>query len=88
MESIDDIQIANNIAKCANGKIPQCYGYEWSWQDGGGGIHEREVRQKLRDFRSGKLEGFKGLLKNVNVRREEPISLFGFNCGCNSRVVD
>jgi len=88
MESIDDIQIANNIAKCANGKISQCYGYEWSWQDGGGGIHEREVRQKLRDFRSGKLEGFKGLLKNVNVRREEPISLFGFNCGCNSRVVD
>ena len=37
---IDEIAIANNIAKCANGDqggAAESYGFDWSWQDGGGG---------------------------------------------------
>jgi len=91
---IDDIEIANNIAKCAcaNGKNSDsaAYGFEWSWQDGNGAINEKDVRRKLNDFRSGKMDAFKGLLRNVSTRERpsEPITIFGINCGCNSVVVE
>eukprot|EP00979_Chaetoceros_neogracilis_P008673 scaffold1922_cov291-Chaetoceros_neogracile.AAC.16 len=77
---IDDIEIANNIAKTANGKNDdgEAYGFEWSWQDGNGAINEKDVRKKLNDFRSGKMDAFKGLLRNVSTRERptEPITIF------------
>lgn len=85
---IDDIKIANDIAKCANGEKTKAYGFRWEWQDGCGPLKEEDVRQKLNDFRSGKMESFRGLLKNVRNRERpnEPISIFGINCGCNSII--
>ena len=85
---IDDIEIANNIANCANGSRNEAYGYEWRWQDGG--IDEQDVREKLKQFRNGKIDAFRGLLKNVGSRDRplEPIRIFGINCGCNSIIVD
>ena len=95
---IDDIEIANNIAMSANGNgngnenSIESYGYEWSWQDDREAIsmNETDVRKKLNDFRSGKMDAFKGLLRNVSSRERpsEPITIFGINCGCNSVVVD
>jgi len=89
---IDDIEIANNIAKSANGNSIEAYGYEWSWQDDRESLsmNEKDVRKKLNDFRSGKMDAFKGLLRNVSSRERpsEPITIFGINCGCNSVVVD
>lgn len=29
---IDDIQIANNLAQCANGMVKRSYGYSWQWK--------------------------------------------------------
>jgi hypothetical protein len=85
---IDDIKIANDIAKCAIGEKTKAYGFRWEWQDGCGPLKEEDVRQKLNDFRSGKMESFRGLLKNVRNRERpnEPISIFGINCGCNSII--
>jgi hypothetical protein len=85
---IDDIKIANDIAKCANGEKTKAYGFRWEWQDGCGPLKEEDVRQKLNDFRSGKMDSFRGLLKNVRNRERpnEPISIFGINCGCNSVI--
>ena len=90
---IDEIAIANNIAKCANGETgAESYGFEWGWEDGGGsgsGINENDVRKRLNDFRSGRIDSFKGLLKNVRKERtSEPITIFGINCGCNSVIVE
>ena len=55
---IDDVQIANNIAMCANEEPNiESYGYKWTWEDGE--IQEQEVRIKLNDFRKRKLESFR-----------------------------
>ena len=88
---IDDIEIANNVALCANGQTEEIYGFRWTWQDTIAlRDNERDVRKKLNDFRNGKMDAFKGLLKNVGNRERplEPITIFGINCGCNSVVVD
>lgn len=85
---IDDIKLANDIAKCANGERAKAYGFRWAWQDGGGALKEEDVRQKLNDFRTGKIESFKGILKNVGrlERPNEPISIFGIKCGFHSII--
>jgi hypothetical protein len=31
-QEIDDIQIANNLAQCANGTMKRSYGYAWQWK--------------------------------------------------------
>ena len=55
---IDDVEIANNIAVCANeDQRAESYGYRWTWEDGE--IQEQEVRIKLNDFRRRKLESFR-----------------------------
>ena len=55
---IDDVEIANNIAMCANdNQAAESYGYKWAWEDGE--IQEQEVRSKLDDFRRRKIEGFR-----------------------------
>lgn len=41
---IDDIQIANNIARSADGEKRGCYGYWWTWQD-----TAAEVSKKLQE---------------------------------------
>jgi len=90
MGYIDDIQIANNIAKSANGEDGESYGFEWSWQ-GDGGLDEKDVRQRLNEFRSGRIDSFRGLLRNVRSKERpasEPITIFGINCGCNSVIVE
>eukprot|EP00526_Cylindrotheca_closterium_P004682 CAMPEP_0113628566 /NCGR_PEP_ID=MMETSP0017_2-20120614/14803_1 /TAXON_ID=2856 /ORGANISM="Cylindrotheca closterium" /LENGTH=787 /DNA_ID=CAMNT_0000538879 /DNA_START=103 /DNA_END=2462 /DNA_ORIENTATION=- /assembly_acc=CAM_ASM_000147 len=33
VDGIDDVMIANNLAKCANGQRTEAYGYMWSWED-------------------------------------------------------
>lgn len=90
---IDEIAIANNIARCANGENGETYGFEWTWQDGEGGdggeLKESDVRKRLNDFRAGRIDSFKGLFKNrVKERPSEPITIFGINCGCNSVILD
>lgn len=87
---IDEIAIANNIARYANGDGVESYGFEWTWEDGGNGVNENDVRKRLNDFRSGRIDSFKGLLKNVRDRdrKLEPITIFGINCGCNSVIVE
>jgi len=39
-------------------------------------MNEKDVRKKLNDFRSGKMDAFKGLLRNVSSREQpsEPIT--------------
>lgn len=45
VDAIDDVQIANNIAKSANGEKTESYNYMWSWQDTAGAIHRSLQRQ-------------------------------------------
>ncbi|CAJ1950610.1 unnamed protein product [Cylindrotheca closterium] len=33
VDGIDDVMIANNLAKCANGQRTEAYGFMWSWED-------------------------------------------------------
>lgn len=55
---IDDVDIANNIAMCANeDEEAESFGYKWTWEDGE--IQEQEVRSKLNDFRKRKVESFR-----------------------------
>ena len=54
---IDDVEIANNIAMCANDDQAESFGYKWTWEDGE--IQEQEVRSKLNDFRKRKVESFR-----------------------------
>jgi hypothetical protein len=42
---MDDIWTANNIADCADGKRPACYGFSWSWADPQA-THHRGGRKK------------------------------------------
>lgn len=54
---IDEVELANNIAKCANDVQAESYGFKWTWQDGE--IQEQELRSKLNNFRKRKVESFR-----------------------------
>jgi hypothetical protein len=49
IDSIDDILIANNLVKSANGKKSESYNYMWSWQDNAGEVNKNLERQKSSD---------------------------------------
>lgn len=84
---IDDIVIANNIVNSANGGQSELYGYEWSWLDDGL-VFDRDIQQRLRELRSGNLDSVRGMISKVRQNKfmnsTEPLSLFGFKCGCGS----
>lgn len=68
INSIDDILIANNLAKSANGEKTESYNYMWSWQDAAGEINKNLERQKSAD-------------SFLNGQNETMSSCLGFSLG-------
>jgi hypothetical protein len=48
-ELIDDIAIANNIARCAEGLTDESYGFFWKWEDGGNGEFVEDYTVEVND---------------------------------------
>lgn len=45
VHGIDDVLIANNLVKCANGQRTEAYGFMWSWKDSASEIQQNMKRR-------------------------------------------
>lgn len=89
MDAIDDIAIANNIAKIANGENgTESYNYYWRWQDDNSkGIQRNDLDHHYPSgdsiFSSSRIGRITSSSKN-----DEPMSILGFSCGPTLCCVD
>ena len=74
--AIDDVLIANNIAKSANGEKVEAYNYWWRWQDDADAIR---LAKGARPSSATKSQSKGGIVTSL-LSREEPISIFGLTC--------
>ena len=74
--AIDDVLIANNIAKSANGENVEAYNYWWRWQDD---AEAKLLANGSRSSSATKSQSKGGIVTSL-LSREEPISIFGLTC--------
>ena len=74
--AIDDVLIANNIAKSANGEKVEAYNYWWRWQDD---ADAKLLANGSRPSSATKSQSKGGIVTSL-LSREEPISIFGLTC--------
>ncbi|KAL3782778.1 hypothetical protein HJC23_003099 [Cyclotella cryptica] len=93
--TIDEIAIANNIAKCADGLIAKAYGYAWRWEDEEAVLKAHPlideniqsslnyVSEKERSVPySPRRKGIFGRLRfSGEDEEDEPFSVLGLRCG-------
>eukprot|EP00549_Striatella_unipunctata_P011912 CAMPEP_0118677806 /NCGR_PEP_ID=MMETSP0800-20121206/2841_1 /TAXON_ID=210618 ORGANISM="Striatella unipunctata, Strain CCMP2910" /NCGR_SAMPLE_ID=MMETSP0800 /ASSEMBLY_ACC=CAM_ASM_000638 /LENGTH=425 /DNA_ID=CAMNT_0006573539 /DNA_START=320 /DNA_END=1597 /DNA_ORIENTATION=+ len=81
MNAIDDIQVANNIANSANGEKTESYNYWWSWEDKANEISKHLQRSRSESSTPSLMNLIKAKTQKKKRNDEEPLSIFGFNCG-------
>lgn len=78
---IDDVLIANNIAKSANGERTESYNFMWSWKDKAGLIQLNMKRQRSLENRIGTIpSSLTASSSNMENRYQNPI-LSRLACG-------
>lgn len=78
---IDDILIANNIAKSANGQRTESYNFMWSWEDLACEI-QFNMKKRQRSFENGRATLFPGGSFSSNDTASSILSRL-FACGSN-----
>lgn len=70
--TIDDITIANDIASCAEGSLPngESHGYIWKWEDGGR-VAIDDVHSEVQEERDDSNEFFAGADKKFTVEGKD-----------------
>lgn len=89
VDAIDEIVIANNIAKFANGEQSESYNYCWSWEDDAMKPQKDVSRQRAESPSQLKNLITKVQKQSIHSQRDDgPISIFGFKCGTGFCATD
>lgn len=89
VDAIDEIVIANNIAKFANGEQSESYNYCWSWEEDAFKPQKTVSRQRAESPSQLKNLITKAQKQSIQSQRDDgPISIFGFKCGTGFCATD
>jgi hypothetical protein len=80
IDPIDDILIANNIAKSANGETTESYNFWWSWEDTASEIQRNLERERSSETNQTTI--FSSVSNRLSQSADgEPVTIFGMRCG-------